>query len=76
MFSLQEDDSMLDAMEVEALKEVGASTGLTGFGAAITSVSCTVLPLSRACCQVLLQTLSPSLLRWVGVSLVLSAAQS
>jgi hypothetical protein len=29
---------MLDAMEVEALKEVGASTGLTGFGAAITSV--------------------------------------
>ena len=29
---------MLDAMEVEALKEVGTSTGLTGFGAAITSV--------------------------------------
>lgn len=35
---LQEDDSMLDAMEVEALKEVGTSTGLTGFGAAITLV--------------------------------------
>jgi pheromone shutdown protein TraB len=36
--AVKEDDSMLDAMEVEALKEVGASTGLTGFGAAITSV--------------------------------------
>jgi hypothetical protein len=30
--NMQEDDSMLDAMEVEALKEVGTSTGLTGFG--------------------------------------------
>jgi hypothetical protein len=34
----QDDDSMLDAMEVEALKEVGSSTGLSGFGAAVTSV--------------------------------------
>lgn len=34
----KEEDTMLDAMEVEALKEVGRSTGLMGMGAAVTQV--------------------------------------
>lgn len=35
---LQEGSTVLDDMEVEALKEVGESTGLLGVGAAVTEV--------------------------------------